>query len=410
MAPRRDRISKLPIEILDIILGFLPIKDAAKTAVLSSIWRDVWSNLTQLNFDRHFFTYMIDKHRPAKSAAGLYVINKVLHQHNGIIQKFVLDFVDIGILTIKSRSYDFDQWLLLVTQKGVEEMNIRIRRNIYKLPNYIFSCSTLKRLHLSYVVVQPMKSPCILPNVALLSFDHVNFDPIMASHCAIDVPVLESLLFYCCENIFNFNMTAPKLCDLTITSFYSHCLDKFLPVNLDLRSVSTLNLQYSNIQKFVEEINRMGFQLNVENLKLSFDCRSDTIIPALVHLLQTCPRLCKLDMDVFALEEMATKYNGAFLELLSKLQGVAQTNKMLRALKFTSFRGLQSEIIFIKEILACFSALEKVFIIFPALYQTKEFKFGIKQQLLNFPRASTKAEIVILHFSRASTKLETVVI
>ncbi|XP_019161838.1 PREDICTED: F-box/FBD/LRR-repeat protein At1g13570-like isoform X1 [Ipomoea nil] len=410
MAPRRrDRISKLPVEILDHILGFLPIKDAAKTAVLSSIWRDVWSNLTQLNFDRHFFSYMEKTQRhPSnyfREYAPGYVINKVLLQHNGTIQKFVIYFVDVGvgILTIKS----LDQWLLLVTQKGVEEMNIRLQYNIYKLPNYIFSCSTLKRLHLSYVVVQPMKSPCILPNVDLLSFEYVNFDPIEPSHCAIDVPVLESLLFYCCGDIFNFNMTAPKLCDLTITGCYSDCLDKFLPVNLDLRSISTLNLQYSNIEKFVEEISRMGFQLNVERLKLSFTYQTDTITPALVHLLQSCPKLCRLDLNVSALEEMEIRYNRAFSKLLSKLQGVAQTNKMLRTLKLDSFSGWQSEILFIKEVLAYFSALEKLFIIFASYNQTEEFKFGVMQQLLHFPRASTKAEIVVLHFPHAyPTKAE----
>ncbi|XP_019161845.1 PREDICTED: uncharacterized protein LOC109158389 [Ipomoea nil] len=106
--------------------------------------------------------------------------------------------------------------------------------------------------------------------------------------------------------------------------------------------------------------------------------------------------LCRLDMDVFAIEKMATKYNGAFLELLSKLQSVAQTNKMLRALKLISFSGSQSEILFIKEVLACFSALEKDFIIFDEPNYKKKFKFGIRQQLLRFPRASTKAEIVVM--------------
>ncbi|XP_019161840.1 PREDICTED: uncharacterized protein LOC109158376 isoform X2 [Ipomoea nil] len=188
---------------------------------------------------------------------------------------------------------------------------------------------------------------------------------------------------------------------------YSDCLDKFLPVNLDLRSISTLNLQYSNIEKFVEEISRMGFQLNVERLKLSFTYQTDTITPALVHLLQSCPKLCRLDLNVSALEEMEIRYNRAFSKLLSKLQGVAQTNKMLRTLKLDSFSGWQSEILFIKEVLAYFSALEKLFIIFASYNQTEEFKFGVMQQLLHFPRASTKAEIVVLHFPHAyPTKAE----
>ncbi|XP_031127801.1 F-box/LRR-repeat protein At3g59200-like [Ipomoea triloba] len=288
MEPKRDRISKLPVEILDHILGFLPLNDVAKTVVLSSIWRDVWFNLTQINFDDHFFSYLGKKHAKdsgkhvKKSATDLflYVIDKVLCKHNGTIQKFVLNFYHFGIHTIKSWSYDFDQWLLLVTGKGVEEMHIRFGHKIYRLPNCIFSCSTLKRLYLSNVIVEPMKSPYILPNVALLSLEYVNFDP--TPHCAFD------------------------------------------------------------------------------------------------------------------LKEIATTYNGALSKLLSELHGVAQPNKTLRVLKLIGLRGLPSETLFIKELLTCFSSLEKVYIIIDKVYYKEEFKFGIKQTLSDFPCASTKVEFVVI--------------
>lgn len=93
-------------------MGFLPIKEAAKTAVLSTIWRDVWYSLTQLKFDDNFFQYIAKKYRRSnkyvKKSASLYVINKVLLQYKGTIRKFVLNFPSVGILTIKSRSFDFD--------------------------------------------------------------------------------------------------------------------------------------------------------------------------------------------------------------------------------------------------------------------------------------------------------------
>lgn len=61
MAPGRDTISQFPVDILDHILGLLPIKNAARAAVLSSVWRGGWSSLTQLNFDDHFFCHNIDR-------------------------------------------------------------------------------------------------------------------------------------------------------------------------------------------------------------------------------------------------------------------------------------------------------------------------------------------------------------
>ncbi|XP_031121357.1 F-box/LRR-repeat protein At3g59200-like [Ipomoea triloba] len=106
----RDRISQLPADILDHILGFLPIQDAAKTAVLSSIWRDVWFSLTQLNFDHGFFCYIYKKHRHAnkyakKSAVSLYVINKILLLHKGTIRKFVLSFYKVGVVIVREKHY-----------------------------------------------------------------------------------------------------------------------------------------------------------------------------------------------------------------------------------------------------------------------------------------------------------------
>lgn len=43
----------------------------------------------------------------------------------------------------------------------------------------------------------------------------------------------------------------------------------------------------------------MGFRLNdVKNLKLSLHHKSDVTTPAIVHLLQLCPNLCRLDIDI----------------------------------------------------------------------------------------------------------------
>nr|GMD28589.1 F-box/FBD/LRR-repeat protein At1g13570-like isoform X1 [Ipomoea batatas] len=181
-----------------------------------------------------------------------------------------------------SRSYDFDQWLILVTHKGVEEIYIRFEEKAFRLPSCIFSCLTLKRLHLYGVVIEPMNFPCILPNVASLCFECVDFGPINCLDCAIDVPVLEKLSFIHCRNIFHFDITAPKLCSLTIEFCSTTVRGKFLLVNLDLRSISTLDL---------------GGHLQLE--VVTFDCVN------------------------------------AWLKISEKLHFAARTNKMLQALKVT---------------------------------------------------------------------------
>ncbi|CAH9119697.1 unnamed protein product [Cuscuta europaea] len=84
------------------------------------------------------------------------------------------------------------------------------------------------------------------------------------------------------------------------------------------------------------------------------------------------------------------------LKLLEELDAVAQTCKLLHVLKFC-FNGLGPEMHFIKTLLASFPTLEKVFIVRYKQYGNKftmKEEFKIMSELLRFPRASKKAEIV----------------
>ncbi|XP_031121015.1 F-box/FBD/LRR-repeat protein At1g13570-like [Ipomoea triloba] len=260
---RKDKISQLPTEILDNIMGLLPIQEAARTAILSTIWRDCWSNLTELKFDLQFCSYVWRKYSGSynNTSTCMYIINKVLMQHNGPIRKFVFDFKferDISISNApNSRKFDFDQWFLFITRKGVEEMTITFPtttiatyeiNKYFRLPNCIFSCSTLKRLHLSGVLVAPtINAPCIFPNVTELSFDEVVFGTINLD-CVIDVPVLETLSFSYCENASYFNIKAPRLDRLTLNDYEIEDdieVYRILPVNLDLSFIRTLCLNFN---------------------------------------------------------------------------------------------------------------------------------------------------------------------
>ncbi|KAM3357956.1 hypothetical protein P3S68_020887 [Capsicum galapagoense] len=49
-----DRISELPANVIDRILELLPVKDAAKTSILSKNWRYNWAMLSNLQLDEAF--------------------------------------------------------------------------------------------------------------------------------------------------------------------------------------------------------------------------------------------------------------------------------------------------------------------------------------------------------------------
>nr|GMD25258.1 F-box/FBD/LRR-repeat protein At1g13570-like isoform X1 [Ipomoea batatas] len=133
----------------------------------------------------------------------------------------------------------------------MKKIYISFEEKAYRLPGCIFSCLTYKRLHVRGVIVDPINFPCILPSVVSLCFVWVDFGPINCLDCVIDVPALENLSFIRCKNTLYFDITAPKLRSLTIKSGSSNELGKFLPVSLNLRSISTLVLG-ACVQGFVK--------------------------------------------------------------------------------------------------------------------------------------------------------------
>ncbi|CAH9096332.1 unnamed protein product [Cuscuta epithymum] len=293
---RSDRFSQLPEDILDHILGFLPIQDIVRTTVLSTIWRDLWFTLRQLCFDRRFFSYIDKKNRTSKyvkKSCAFYIINKVLLQHRGTIQKFAIDLSQVGKVSIRSRSFDFDQCLDLVVRKGVQEVHLQFWGESYKLPNCIFSCSTVKSLHLCRINIVPIDFPHTLPYLTSLYFEDIRFGPADLPYYVIDVPMLKNLSFSNCGDISPFKVTARNLCNLTIKDCCSSQLCSIFPLASNLISIRTLDLHCESLQGLPQETDAT----NVELLKLEgFRFHNDGLTSAFVHLLCICPQLCKLEI------------------------------------------------------------------------------------------------------------------
>ncbi|KAG5532604.1 hypothetical protein RHGRI_027035 [Rhododendron griersonianum] len=86
---RKDIISDLPRNIIESILERMPIRDAARTSILSSKWRYIWTTISQLVLDDQFFeeTFRI---KPIVQRELAIAVENILLLRNGPIQKFVL--------------------------------------------------------------------------------------------------------------------------------------------------------------------------------------------------------------------------------------------------------------------------------------------------------------------------------
>nr|GMD69365.1 F-box/FBD/LRR-repeat protein At1g13570-like [Ipomoea batatas] len=142
----RDLISELPLELKVGILECLPIRDAARTAVLSTQWNDVWLRLGRLSFNIDLLLWHIERCSD-KSIVPHKIITYILLHRVEPVKKFRVYLCSSTDPTLKQQSY-LDEWCLYLSTNGIEELDISYNTYIYrpyKLPFCIVSCPTIKQ-------------------------------------------------------------------------------------------------------------------------------------------------------------------------------------------------------------------------------------------------------------------------
>jgi hypothetical protein len=132
-----DRITKLPDSILVTILCSLPIDEAARCSILASRWRHLFPS-TLLDFRAFPSTDRIDIIR---------AVTSILAAHpDEPIRSFS---TDISCFHPQDKGA-VDGWLRDLSNRGIEELFLHFDRS-ERIPESLFACSSLKRLHASHV-------------------------------------------------------------------------------------------------------------------------------------------------------------------------------------------------------------------------------------------------------------------
>nr|GLL33725.1 F-box/FBD/LRR-repeat protein At1g13570-like isoform X4 [Ipomoea trifida] len=143
----RDLISELPLELKVGILERLPIRDAARTAVLSTHWNDVWLRLGRLSFHIGLLLWHIQRCSD-KSIVPHKIITYILLHRVEPVKKFREHLNSSRDPKLKQQSY-LDEWCLYLSTNGIEELDISYNPynyRPYKLPFCIVSFPTIKHL------------------------------------------------------------------------------------------------------------------------------------------------------------------------------------------------------------------------------------------------------------------------
>lgn len=239
MGRKFDRLSNLPLDVLEQILSCLPIKDAVKTSVLSSNWRYKSAMLPHLVFDdrcissnvlflsvdssssiRTYNSLMLrplefDDHMlrfdercvsARKQAAIVKIVDHVLLSHIGPIHKFKLSHHRLEATS------DIDRWILHLSRNSIKEFILEIwtlRR--YSIPSCLFSCRDIVHLELYHCLLKLPPKFKGFRSLKSMDFQLVHLSQDVLENMIVCCPLLEKLTLANCDGFTRFKIHAPNL-------------------------------------------------------------------------------------------------------------------------------------------------------------------------------------------------------
>lgn len=137
-----DRISNLPWNVLDIILGKLPITDTVRTSLLAKSWRYKWLSLSEFVLDSNEFSESLGCRDDVWGSIAS-IVNNFLLNHSDAIKKFVLKTY------CASHYSDVYQWIHFLSKEGIEIFMLEEYGNeLFMMSSHLFSFKQLKGLFL----------------------------------------------------------------------------------------------------------------------------------------------------------------------------------------------------------------------------------------------------------------------
>ncbi|RAL39136.1 hypothetical protein DM860_011622 [Cuscuta australis] len=361
------------------------------------------------------------------------VVSLILLQHLGPVRKFYIEasLSDIHFMNL-------DQWVLFVSRNGVEELTLRPSSIGYKLPSHIFECHYLTRLsihrsswapppgfggfnHLTSLTLSSLslslnKESDVLntPNLIYLEFTNFFF---CVNDLKVHAPLLQTLIidsrhkvelssFLVFHDLKNVKVVSKQERDVTLSGNYS--LQDIIPdlisswpgvVQLQLNGYLRQNMDVLNKSlrwsSFAPDddhskpiyITYLLTSLSLLNVNLNIKWQISQAMWLLAN--STSLKFATIATKASVPNHSAVEDNAINLELPVAVNTMGMSS--LEVLEITEISGSRAEMFFLKEVLASASSLREVSIGIAKCDATVELR--ISKELLQFPRASTKAEV-----------------
>ncbi|KAL7095318.1 hypothetical protein ACP275_10G016400 [Erythranthe tilingii] len=388
-----DRISQLPDDILVCILSLLPVKDSARTSVLSSRWINLWKHTPSLNFIAPF--------KPCSSSPVCDIekynfvkwVNCVIRSHKALtLKEFVIRFP----VNRKDR-HAIIRWHEFAFSRRVEKLEF----DLYGCRDVSYNfCFPEKFLTLKGPLSDNFKS------VKVLSFKFLNVTDEDIDFFLRNCPLLEQLIVRGSEKISNpeicgsslmlkhlnmhncYNMKSLEISGPRFTSLVVPIRERLLIKNVPMLVEMFLNCagDDTNFRKLSSALSG-GCVSQLKILRLRMAALRETSKPCIFPQL---PKLKKLEIEYWArgvenlinmtavvraspyLEEFVFKFKWDDLRSRDRLvkdvisfpvkDEISFPHNHLKVFKFCGYYGRTNEVELVRYIVDNFVVLEKLII------------------------------------------------
>ncbi|XP_019159976.1 PREDICTED: F-box/FBD/LRR-repeat protein At1g13570-like [Ipomoea nil] len=387
-----DKLINLPTDVLTCILDRLPARDAARTSILSRKWRYIWAGHPNLVLDPKNIVTVTKN-----DFVG--IVNQILLQHIGPILTFHVSLSDVHM----SQYPNIDPWILYLSRNGLRKFRVEnSSHDLYALPSYVFLCQELTFLYLSNCI---FKQPCgtirSFQNLKILFLSQVAFKP-EVSASIFAASKLECLRLQSCSGMDHLNFDGCLSSLWALILCYNHGVK--LSCFMNCKSITHARLlspmevnkcfgpgERINLASLFEHWPLLSnLFLDGHHLKL---LAAGSIMSALPVKINNLRDLLLYQINFTDLIPMVTADNSLVLQYLQERSCMSEEINSLRALKMKFFHGSRAEMLFVKLILACCPALERVSFVDKKVVEVSEVS-NILKELVLFPRASRKAQII----------------
>ncbi|AES59062.1 putative F-box domain, FBD domain, leucine-rich repeat domain, L domain-containing protein [Medicago truncatula] len=418
-----DRISCLPGHVIDQILSLMPIKEAVRTSVLSSSWRNKWYTLPNLVFNKHCISVAASKYTSVINNKFLRIVDHVLLQHSGPINKFMLSDNENCLIRVCDVS-DVHRWVLHLSRRSIKELLLHFWLDKrYKIPLSLFSCQSLRHLSLSCCQLKLPTTFEGFKNLQYLHLEEVTLAQDDFENMISGCPLLDHLVLMKIDGFSQINVHAPNLSTFQFYGKFedisfqnsSQIYTVYVDLSIYLNSKSNQSKLHgcsSNLLKFFAHQPHIQFLeigyyflkylaaddvpvklpapcISLCELSLCINFNDLKEISAALCLLRSSPNLKKLEIFARIEEEtvLLTPTSYCWEDIFS---GPAMPIQV-QHVTIDGISGIRSELDFIRFLLRYSPVLEKMIVKHVVNVQPE-----LITELLRFKRASDEAEVIYL--------------